>query len=101
MIRYSTYGSTNHRTPTPQIMRGELEKLPPRHVVSRETTGNGERRVIKKEPRITADLEKLQGRLATEIYLDPLEAEYRELQELRERVGKAEAATALRKRHQA
>ena len=82
-------------------MRGELEKLPSRYVVSRETTRNGERRVIKKEPRITADLEKLQGHLATEIYLDPLEAEYRELQELRERVGKAEAAAALRKRHQA
>jgi hypothetical protein len=54
MMRYSTYGSTNHRTPSPQI-----------------------------------------------IYLDSLEAEYRELQELRERVGKAEAAAALRKRHQA
>jgi hypothetical protein len=44
----------------------------------------------------------LQGHLATKIiYLDPLEAEYRELQELREQVGKAEAAAALRNRHQA
>lgn len=45
MIRYSSYGSTNHRAPSSQI-----------------------------------------------IYLDPLEADYHELQELRERVRKAEAA---------
>ena len=100
MIRYSTYGSTNHRTPSPQIMRGELEKLPSRYVVSCGTARNDEQRITI-EPRTVADLEKLRGHLATEIYLDPLEAEYRELQELRERVGKAEAAAALRKRHQA
>ena len=81
-------------------MRGELEKLPSRYVVSRGTARNDEQRITI-EPRTVADLEKLQGHLATEIYLDPLEAEYRELQELRERVGKAEAAAALRKRHQA
>ena len=48
MIRYSSYGSRNYRTP-------------------------GKR-----------------------TYLDPLAAEYRELQELRERVNKAEAAAAQR-----
>jgi hypothetical protein len=48
MIRYSSYGSTNYRTPS--------------------------------------------GRT----YPDPLAAEYRELQELRERVNKAEAAAAER-----
>jgi hypothetical protein len=48
MIRYSSYGSRNYRTP-------------------------GKR-----------------------TYLDPLSAEYRELQELRERVNKAEAAAAQR-----
>ena len=32
------------------------------------------------------------------VYLDRLEAEYRKLQELRERVRKAEVADALRKR---
>jgi hypothetical protein len=75
--------------------------LPSRYVVSRGTARNDEQRITI-EPRTVADLEKLQGHLATKIiYLDPLEAEYRELQELRERVGKAEAAAALRNRHQA
>ena len=36
-----------------------------------------------------------------QIYLDPLEVEYRELEELRERVRKAEAAAERRKRHEA
>jgi hypothetical protein len=48
MIRYSSYGSINYRTPSERT------------------------------------------------YLDPLAAEYRELQELRERVKKAEAAAAQR-----
>ena len=48
MIRYSSYGSTNYRTPSERT------------------------------------------------YPDPLAAEYRELQELRERVNKAEAAAAER-----
>jgi hypothetical protein len=75
--------------------------LPSRYVVSRGTARKDEQRTTT-EPRTVADLEKLQGHLATKIiYLDPLEAEYRELQELRERVGKAEAAAALRNRHQA
>jgi hypothetical protein len=34
----------------------------------------------------------------TQTYLDPLEAEYRELLELRERVRNAEAVAALRSR---
>jgi hypothetical protein len=48
MIRYSSYGSTNYRTPSERA------------------------------------------------YLDPLAAEYRELQELRERVKRAEAAAEQR-----
>jgi hypothetical protein len=40
----------------PRIMRGELDKLPPRYVSDR-TVGNH---------RTKSDLEKLQGRLATE-----------------------------------
>lgn len=50
----------------PRIMKGELNKLPPRWVVSRGTTGNNEKPKEKETRRTISDLEKLQGRLATE-----------------------------------
>jgi hypothetical protein len=59
MIRYSTYGRTNYRTPTPRE-RALAEQC-------RERT-----------------------------HADPLAEEYRELQELRERVKRLEAAAAAR-----
>ena len=68
MIRYSTYGRTNYRTPTPRE-RALAEQC-------RERTHAEECR--------------------EHTHPDPLAEEYRELQELRERVKRLEAAAAAR-----